>query len=65
MNYLVILFLLGAFGIAVVLIILAWQNDYQEHGRQTGTNCAITLAFIAGAIVVFLGIAYLITGIGD
>ena len=63
MSFLVILMLLGALGAVVFIIILARQKDYQEYGQQTGTNCAITLALIASAIV-FMAIIYLIMGIG-
>jgi hypothetical protein len=60
MTYLMIRVLFGTLGVAVFLIILAWQNDYDLHGRLTCANCAATTALLAGAIVVFVGIIYML-----
>jgi NADH:ubiquinone oxidoreductase subunit 6 (subunit J) len=64
MSYLVILVVFGAIGVAIVFIILAWQNDVEEQGQSTRSNCGITIALIAVAIMVLLVIIYLLTPIG-
>ncbi len=56
------LILLGAYGVvvlAVVLIVRAYQKDYELHGQQPLANLAFTTMLMIGAIVVLLEIVYL------
>ena len=64
MGNLMLLSVFIAVGAAVVLTILAYRKDYGVDKGTSYPNCVVTLALIAGAIVVLLGFIYLLSPIG-
>jgi uncharacterized membrane protein len=59
MDKFILLGLYGVVVLAVVLIVRAYQKDYELRGEQTWANLAFTTMLMVGAIVVLLEIVYL------
>jgi hypothetical protein len=56
--------ILGVFlivGVAIVLIVLAWQVDYELHDGPTDANWFVTAVLLALATSVLIYCTYLIT----
>jgi hypothetical protein len=65
MGTVIILALSAVVGLAILLSVLAWQHDYETHGRLIWSDCAFTLAIIAGALMVLLSFVYFIAPIWE